>query len=136
MLVIIDLPMISPRVQQSQAPHRFLYRAVLLLCAIGSYTVANSPVAVLPAALFRVLGYALKRLAPAPLILGFALGPQLEDTCEGHARMKWRSEVFRTAGQPRLGGRDGCATRTDGAAGRSVPAAPFRRLAEDAIGGS
>ena len=81
MLVIIDLPMIRPWVQQVQAPYRFLYLAVQLLCAIGSYTVANSPVAVLPAALFSVLGlgYAFKRLEPAPMILGFALGPQLED---------------------------------------------------------
>jgi len=52
---------------------------VLLLCAIGSYTVANSPVAVLLAALFSVLGYAFKRLEPAPMILGFLLEPQMED---------------------------------------------------------
>jgi putative tricarboxylic transport membrane protein len=66
-------------VQQLQLPYRFLYLAVLLLCAIGSYTVANSPVAVLLAALFSVLGYAFKRLEPAPMILGFLLGPQMED---------------------------------------------------------
>jgi hypothetical protein len=94
---------------------------VLLLCAIGSYTVANSPVAVLLAALFSVLGYAFKRLEPR-LPAGAADGGQ---RATGHARIEWRSDVVsRTA----FGGHDGCATRTDRAAGD--PCRPRRRVSE------
>jgi len=111
MLVIIDLPMIRPWVQQLQAPGALslsLPRGAAALRDRQLYR-GESPVAVLPAALLSVLGYAFKRLEPAPMILGFALG---------HARIEWRSDVVsRTVGQPRLGGRDGCATRTDGTAG-------------------
>ena len=62
-------------------PYRFLYLAILLFCAIGVYTVSNSPVAVLLAALFGVAGYVFSRLEcePAPMILGFVLGPLMEE---------------------------------------------------------
>jgi TctA family transporter len=81
MLVIINLPMIGIWVQLLKVPYRFLYLAILLFCAIGVYTVSNSPAAVLLAATFGVLGYVFIRLdcEPAPLILGFVLGPLMED---------------------------------------------------------
>jgi TctA family transporter len=62
-------------------PYRFLYLAILLFCAIGVYTISNSAFAVILAALFGVLGYIFMRLdcEPAPMILGFVLGPLMED---------------------------------------------------------
>ena len=62
-------------------PYRFLFSSILLFCAIGVYTVSNSAAAVLLAALFGVLGYMFMQLdcEPAPLILGFVLGPLMED---------------------------------------------------------
>ena len=81
MLVIINLPLIGIWVQLLKVPYRFLYLAILLFCGIGVYTVSNSAAAVLLAALFGVLGYVFTRLdcEPAPLILGFVLGPLMEE---------------------------------------------------------
>jgi TctA family transporter len=81
MLVIINLPLIGMWVQLLRVPYRFLYLAILLFCAIGVYTVNNAPAAVLLAAFFGVLGYVFMRLdcEPAPLILGFVLGPLMEE---------------------------------------------------------
>ena len=50
MLVIINLPLIGIWVQLLKVPYRFLYLSILLFCAIGVYTVNNSPTAVLLAA--------------------------------------------------------------------------------------
>jgi TctA family transporter len=81
MLVIINLPLIGMWVQLLKVPYRFLYLSILLFCGIGVYTVANSPIAVLLAAGFGVCGYVFMRLEcePAPMILGFVLGPLMED---------------------------------------------------------
>jgi TctA family transporter len=81
MLVIINLPLIGMWVQLLKVPYRFLYLAILLFCAIGVYTVNNAPAAVLLAAFFGVVGFVLVKLEcePAPFILGFVLGPLMED---------------------------------------------------------
>ena len=81
MLLVINLPMIGIWVQLLKVPYRFLYLAILLFCAIGVYTIGNSAFAVLLAAIFGVVGYVLTRLEcePAPMILGFVLGPLMED---------------------------------------------------------
>src|SRR5712691_10928588 len=81
MLLIINLPLIGIWVQLLKVPYRFLYLSILLFCAIGVYTVSNSAAAVLLAAFFGVLGYVFTRLdcEPAPLILGFVLGPLMEE---------------------------------------------------------
>jgi TctA family transporter len=52
-----------------------------LFCGIGVYTIGNSTFAVLLAAIFGVVGYVFARLdcEPAPMILGFVLGPLMED---------------------------------------------------------
>ncbi|MFL6797023.1 MAG: tripartite tricarboxylate transporter permease [Xanthobacteraceae bacterium] len=81
MLVIINLPLIGMWVQLLKVPYRFLYLAILLFCGIGVYTVGNSAAAVLMAAFFGLVGYVFTRLEcePAPLILGFVLGPLMEE---------------------------------------------------------
>jgi TctA family transporter len=81
MLLVINLPLIGIWVQLLKVPYRFLYLSILLFCAIGVYTVGNSPFSVLVAAFFGVLGYIFIRLdcEPAPMILGFVLGPLMED---------------------------------------------------------
>src|SRR2546423_567822 len=81
MLVVINLPLIGIWVQLLKVPYRLLYLAILLFCAIGVYTIGNSPFAVLLAAFFGVLGYIFVQLEcePAPMILGFVLGPLMED---------------------------------------------------------
>jgi TctA family transporter len=81
MLLVINLPLIGMWVQLLRVPYRFLYLAILLFCGIGVYSVGNSSAAVLLAALFGVLGFLLARLdcEPAPMILGFVLGPLMEE---------------------------------------------------------
>jgi len=81
MLLVINLPLIGIWVQLLKVPYRFLYLSILLFCAIGVYTIGNSPFSVLVAAFFGVLGYVFVRLdcEPAPMILGFVLGPLMED---------------------------------------------------------
>jgi TctA family transporter len=81
MLLVINLPLIGIWVQLLKVPYRFLYLSILLFCAIGVYTIGNSPFAVLVAAFFGIVGYIFMRLEcePAPMILGFVLGPLMED---------------------------------------------------------
>src|SRR5437899_3988883 len=80
MLVVINLPLIGMWVQLLKVPYRFLYLEILLFCAIGVYTIGNSPFAVLLAALFGVLGYVFVLLdgETAPMILGCVLGPLMQ----------------------------------------------------------
>ena len=81
MLLVINLPLIGIWVQLLKVPYRFLYLSILLFCAIGVYTIGNSPFSVLVAAFFGIVGYVFMRLEcePAPMILGFVLGPLMED---------------------------------------------------------
>ena len=81
MLLLINLPLIGIWVQLLKVPYRLLYLAILLFCAIGVYAVKNNVFDVLVAAFFGVLGYVFIRLRcePAPLLLGFVLGPLMEE---------------------------------------------------------
>jgi TctA family transporter len=89
MLVVINLPMIGVWVQLLKVPYRFLYLAILLFCAIGVYTIGNSPTAVVLAAFFGVVGYVFMRLEcePAPLVLGFVLGSLMEENLRRSLRI-------------------------------------------------
>jgi TctA family transporter len=81
MLVIINLPLIGIWVQLLKVPYRQLYLAILLFYAIGVYTVNNNPFEVILTAVFGIVGYVFIRLEcePAPLLLGFILGPLMEE---------------------------------------------------------
>jgi TctA family transporter len=81
MLVIINLPLIGIWVQLLKVPYRLLYLAILLFCAIGVYTVSNNTIDVVITALFGLLGYVFIKLdcEPAPMLLGFVLGPLMEE---------------------------------------------------------
>jgi TctA family transporter len=80
-LLVLNLPLIGLWVRLMQVPYRWLYPAVLVFCAIGVYSLSNNPADVLITAAFGVLGYVLMRLDcdPAPLLLGFILGPLMEE---------------------------------------------------------
>jgi putative tricarboxylic transport membrane protein len=81
MLVIINLPMIGIWVQLLRVPYRLLYLGIIMFCGIGVYTVNNNANEVIMTGLFGILGYVFIRLRcePAPLILGFVLGPLMEE---------------------------------------------------------
>ena len=81
MLVVLNLPLIGMWVKLLTVPYRLLYPSILLFCCIGVYSLSNQPFDVMLAALFGILGYIFVKLEcePAPLILGFILGPMMEE---------------------------------------------------------
>ncbi len=81
MLVVINLPLIGVWVRLLRVPYRLLFPAILLFSSIGIYSVHNSTFEVVLAAGFGIFGYVLYKLGcePAPLALGFVLGPLLEE---------------------------------------------------------
>lgn len=81
MLLIINLPLIGLWVRLLKVPYRLLFPAILVFCAVGSFTINNSSFDIYMTALFGLLGYFFIKVGaePAPLILGFVLGPLLEE---------------------------------------------------------
>jgi len=81
MLVILNLPLIGMWIKLLTVPYRFLFPAITLFCCIGVYTLNNSTFDVYMTALFALIGYLFYKLGvePAPLLLGFILGPMMEE---------------------------------------------------------
>jgi putative tricarboxylic transport membrane protein len=81
MLVVLNLPLIGIWIKLLTVPYRLLYPAILLFCAIGVYTVNNTSFDVMQTAFFGFLGVVFMKLEcePAPLLLGFVLGPMMEE---------------------------------------------------------
>jgi TctA family transporter len=81
MLVVLNLPLIGIWVQFLKIPYRLLFPGICLFIAIGAYSVNNSPMEIYMAAAFGLFGYwAVKwGCEPAPLLLGFVLGPLMEE---------------------------------------------------------
>ncbi|MBS0592286.1 MAG: tripartite tricarboxylate transporter permease [Proteobacteria bacterium] len=81
MLVILNLPLIGIWIKLLTVPYRFLFPAIMVFCALGLYTLNNSSFDVYVGALFGVVGVIFFKLGcePAPLLLGFILGPMMEE---------------------------------------------------------
>ena len=81
MLVVLNLPLIGMWVQLLKVPYRVLYPAILVFCAIGVYSINNTSFDVSQTAAFGFLGFVFVSLGcePAPLLLGFVLGPMMEE---------------------------------------------------------
>ncbi|MCL4698558.1 MAG: tripartite tricarboxylate transporter permease [Burkholderiaceae bacterium] len=81
MLIILNLPLIGIWIKLLTVPYRFLYPAILSFCCIGLYTLNNNNFDVFVAAIFGVIGVVFYKLGcePAPLLLGFILGPMMEE---------------------------------------------------------
>jgi TctA family transporter len=81
MLVVLNLPMIGVWIQLLKVPYRLLYPAILVFCCIGVYSTNNTSFDVYVTAVFGVVGYVFYKLRcePAPLLLGFILGPMMEE---------------------------------------------------------
>jgi len=81
MLVIINLPMVGLWVRLLRVPYRLLFPAIIIFCAIGVYSINNSAFDIAMTGLFGVIGYWLVKhdFEPAPMLLGFVLGPMLEE---------------------------------------------------------
>jgi TctA family transporter len=81
MLIILNLPLIGIWIKLLTVPYRFLFPAILSFCCIGLYTLNNNNFDVFMAVLFGVIGVVFYKLGcePAPLLLGFILGPMMEE---------------------------------------------------------
>jgi len=81
MLVVLNLPLIGMWVKLLTVPYRYLFPSILVFMAIGVYSLSNNPFDVLIMAIFGILGYICAKLEcePAPMILGFILGPLMEE---------------------------------------------------------
>jgi putative tricarboxylic transport membrane protein len=81
LLVILNLPLVGLWARLCLAPYHLLYPVILVFCAIGAFSLANREFDVYLMAGFAVLGYVLVKLdcEPAPLLLGFILGPMMEE---------------------------------------------------------
>jgi TctA family transporter len=81
LLVVLNLPLVGMWVQLLKIPYRWLFPSIIMFCAVGNYSINNSPMDLYLVAGFGIVGYILMKLEcpPAPLILGFVLGPLMEE---------------------------------------------------------
>lgn len=80
-LVVLNLPMIGVWVQLLRVPYRWLFPAILVFCCIGVYSINNNVWDVWIAIFFGFAGYVFGKFGceTAPLVLGFILGPMMEE---------------------------------------------------------
>ncbi|RCW64809.1 tripartite tricarboxylate transporter permease [Pseudorhodoferax soli] len=81
MLVVLNLPTIGLWVALLRIPFAWMYPAILVFVALGVYSVNNNTFDIFSVAALGIMGYALMvlRFEPAPLLLGYILGPMLEE---------------------------------------------------------
>ncbi len=81
MLLVLNLPMIGIWVKLLTLPYRFLFPAIFVFMSIGVFSLSSNPFDVFLMGMFGVLGYVFVKLGfePAPMILGFVLGPLMEE---------------------------------------------------------
>ena len=81
LLLILNLPLIGMWVRLLSVPFRYLFPAALFFVCVGVYSTNNNLFDVAMVTFFGVAGYFFIRLRfePAPLLLGFVLGPMVEE---------------------------------------------------------
>jgi len=81
MLIILNLPLIGMWIKLLTVPYRFLFPAIILFCAVGVYSTNNNSFDIWMVAVFGFIGYVFVKIGcePQPLLLGFILGPMMEE---------------------------------------------------------
>jgi TctA family transporter len=81
MLVILNLPLIGLWVRMLTIPYRVLFPAIIAFASIGTYSINLNAFDIYAIVALGIIGYALVKFGcePAPLLLGFVLGPMLEE---------------------------------------------------------
>lgn len=81
MLIILNMPLIGLWIKLLSIPYRWLFPAIVLFCAIGVYSTNNNTWDIWMVGMFGIVGYIFIKLGcePAPLLLGFILGPMMEE---------------------------------------------------------
>jgi putative tricarboxylic transport membrane protein len=80
-LVVLNVPMVRYWLSVFKIPYSVLFPCILFFCCIGTYSENNNLDDIYITSLFGFMGYMFMRLDldAAPLILGFILGPMLEE---------------------------------------------------------
>jgi putative tricarboxylic transport membrane protein len=81
MLVVLNVPLIGLWVKLLMIPYKYLYPSALFFVAIGVYSTNNDMFQVGETVVIGLVGYLLLLLDfhPASILLGFVLGPRLEE---------------------------------------------------------
>ena len=81
MLLVLNLPLIGLWVKLLTVPQRALFPAIVAFASVGVYSVNTNGFDLLVMAIFGFVGYLMTKLdcEPAPLLLGFVLGPMIEE---------------------------------------------------------
>lgn len=80
-LLVLNIPLIGLWVRLLRVPHYYLYPTVIILICVGVYGISNSILDVWVTLIFGLIGYVLRlfKFEPAPMLIGFVLGPMLEE---------------------------------------------------------
>jgi TctA family transporter len=80
-LVVLNLPLVGLWVRLLKIPYAYLFPMIVIFCCVGVYSVNYRLFDVFMMAGFGVFGYLLRQIGceAAPLVLGFVLGPRLEE---------------------------------------------------------
>ena len=80
-LVVLNVPLVRYWLTVFKIPYNVLFPAILFFCCVGTFSVNNNLEDIYITAAFGLLGYVFMRLDldAAPLMLGFILGPMLEE---------------------------------------------------------
>lgn len=80
-LLLLNIPLIGVWVRMLTIPYHILFPSVLMFICIGAYTSGFSTLNIWMVAVFGTLGYLMRifRFPGAPLLLGFVLGPLMEE---------------------------------------------------------
>ena len=80
-LVVLNVPLVRYWLSVFKIPYNVLFPAILFFCCVGTYSINNNLDDVYQTAAFGLAGYVFLRLGldAAPMMLGFILGPMLEE---------------------------------------------------------
>jgi TctA family transporter len=80
-LILLNLPLVGMWAKMLTIPYHLLFPGIMVFCAIGVFSLNNTSFDVYLMALFGALGYLFAKLKcePAPMLLGFILGPMMEE---------------------------------------------------------
>jgi len=81
MLLVLNLPLLGLWVKLLKVPQRALFPAIVAFASVGVYSVNTNGFDLVVMVLFGFVGYVMTKLEcePAPLLLGFVLGPMIEE---------------------------------------------------------
>ena len=103
-LLILNVPLVRYWLTLFKIPYSELFPAILFFCCIGSFSVNNNVDDIFVTVFFGALGYTFMRLGldAAPLMLGFILGPMLEENFR-RAMLLTRGSFVQMADRPIAG---------------------------------